>query len=165
MNKSGGALGVQKLNSATTLIQRQPRRLLHAKYVLHRLGCSLENDQLLCEGWQRADSLAGRDSRYTIGLGPLDENSPATVDGRDGSDHLHGLDLRSSASAAKKKNDRIDANKIADCLRCDFLPACYMASSEIRARRRTLRYRNLLVRQAAMQAGSLGDMPQLMRVF
>jgi len=95
----------------------------------------------------------------------LDENSPATVDGRDGSDHLHGLDLRSSASAAKKKNDRIDANKIADCLRCDFLPACYMASSEIRARRRTLRYRNLLVRQAAMQAGSLGDMPQMMRVF
>jgi hypothetical protein len=47
MYKSGGALGVQKLNSATTLIQRQPRRLLHAKYVLHRLGCSQENDQLL----------------------------------------------------------------------------------------------------------------------
>src|SRR5262245_40287710 len=30
----GGALGVQKLNSATALIQRQPRRLPHAKYVL-----------------------------------------------------------------------------------------------------------------------------------
>src|SRR3989442_12144690 len=99
MNKSGGALGVQKLNSATALIQRQPRRLLHAKYVLHRLGCSQENDQILCEGWQRADSLAGGDSRHTIGLGPLDENSPATVDGGDGRDHLHGLDLRSSASA------------------------------------------------------------------
>ncbi len=51
-------------------------------------------------------------------------------------------------SAAKKKNDRIDANKIADCLRCDFLPECYMASTEIRERRRTLRYRNLLVHQA-----------------
>jgi hypothetical protein len=25
-------------------------------------------------------------------------------------------------AAAKKKNDRIDAGKIADCLRCDFLP-------------------------------------------
>ena len=48
---------------------------------------------------------------------------------------------------AKKKNGRIDANKICDCLRCDFLPECYMASSEIRQRRRTLRYRNLLVRQ------------------
>jgi hypothetical protein len=25
-------------------------------------------------------------------------------------------------AAAKKKNDSIDAAKIADCLRCDFLP-------------------------------------------
>src|SRR5260370_36569558 len=99
MNKSGGALGVQKLNSATALIQRQPRRLLHAKYVLHRLGSSQENDQLLCEGWQRADSIAGRDSLHTIGLRSLDENYPATVDCGRGSDPLHRLDLRSSASA------------------------------------------------------------------
>ncbi|HVH70881.1 MAG TPA: transposase, partial [Candidatus Dormibacteraeota bacterium] len=59
----------------------------------------------------------------------------------------HPLMLRAIA-AAKKKNDRIDANKITDCLRCDFLPECYMASTEIRERRRTLRYRNLLVHQA-----------------
>ena len=59
----------------------------------------------------------------------------------------HPLMLRAIA-AAKKKNDQIDANKIADGLRCDFLPECYMASTEIRERRRTLRYRNLLVRQA-----------------
>src|ERR1700716_1191402 len=58
----------------------------------------------------------------------------------------HPLMLRAIA-AAKKKNDRIDANKICDCLRCDFLPECYMASAAIRERRRTLRYRNLLVRQ------------------
>jgi transposase len=58
----------------------------------------------------------------------------------------HPLMLRAIA-AAKKKNDRIDANKIADCLRCDFLPESYMASTEIRERRRTLRYRNLLVHQ------------------
>jgi len=50
-------------------------------------------------------------------------------------------------AAAKKKNDRIDANKICDCLRCDFLPECYMAPTAIRERRRTLRYRNLLVHQ------------------
>jgi transposase len=43
-------------------------------------------------------------------------------------------------AAAKKKHDRIDAGKIADCLRCDFLPECYMTSTEIRDRRRTLRY-------------------------
>src|SRR3989454_1343273 len=59
----------------------------------------------------------------------------------------HPLVLRAIA-LAKKKNDRIDAGKIADCLRCNFLPECYMASTAIRERRRTLRYRNLLVRQA-----------------
>ncbi len=59
----------------------------------------------------------------------------------------HPLMLRAIA-AAKKKNDRVDANKIADCLRCDFLPECYMAPTEYRERRRTLRYRNLMVRQA-----------------
>src|SRR5215471_17981966 len=58
----------------------------------------------------------------------------------------HTLMLRAIA-AAKKKSDRIDANKICDCLRCDFLPESYMASTAIRERRRTLRYRNLLVRQ------------------
>src|SRR3974390_62720 len=58
----------------------------------------------------------------------------------------HPLSLRAIA-AAKKKNDRIDAAKIADCLRCDFLPECHMASTAIRDRRRTLRYRNLLVKQ------------------
>jgi transposase len=50
-------------------------------------------------------------------------------------------------AAAKKKNDKIDASKIADCLRCDFLPECHMASTEIRDRRRILRYRNLVLKQ------------------
>ena len=58
----------------------------------------------------------------------------------------HPLMLRAIA-AAKKKNDKIDASKIADCLRCDFLPECHMASTEIRDRRRTLRYRDLVVKQ------------------
>jgi len=58
----------------------------------------------------------------------------------------HPVMLRAIA-LAKKKNDRIDAGKIADCLRCDFLPECHMASTEIRDRRRMLRYRQLLVRQ------------------
>src|SRR5271163_2021350 len=58
----------------------------------------------------------------------------------------HPLMLRAIA-AAKKKNDQIDASKIADCLRCDFLPECHMMPAEIRDRRRILRYRHLLVRQ------------------
>ncbi len=57
----------------------------------------------------------------------------------------HPLMLRAIA-AAKKKNIG-SMPKSSDCLRCDFLPHCYMASTESRERRRTLRYRNLLVRQ------------------
>jgi transposase len=66
----------------------------------------------------------------------------------------HPLMLRAIA-AAKNKHDRIDAHKIADCLRCDFLPESYMASTQIRERRRTLRYRNLLVRQAVQMKNKI----------
>src|SRR5215469_13392833 len=59
----------------------------------------------------------------------------------------HPLMLRAIA-AAKKKNDRVDAGKIADCLRCDFLPECHMVSTAIRDRRRVLRYRNLVIKQS-----------------
>jgi transposase len=51
-------------------------------------------------------------------------------------------------TASKKKNDKVDARKIADLLRCDLLPECYMAPSAVRELRRVLRYRNLVVRQA-----------------
>jgi transposase len=51
-------------------------------------------------------------------------------------------------TAAKKKNDKVDARTIADLLRCNMLPECYMAPSPVRALRRILRYRNLVVRQA-----------------
>jgi transposase len=67
----------------------------------------------------------------------------------------HPLMLRAIA-AAKKKNDRIDASKICDCLGCDFLPECYLASTAIRERRRTLRYRNLLVRQMVQMKNKIG---------
>jgi len=67
----------------------------------------------------------------------------------------HPVMLRAIA-AAKKKNDRIDASKICDCLRCDFLPECYVASTAIRERRRTLRYRNLLVRQTVQMKNKIG---------
>ena len=50
--------------------------------------------------------------------------------------------------AGKKKNDRVDARKISNLLRCDYFPECHMAPREIRDRRRVLRYRNFLVRQA-----------------
>ena len=70
----------------------------------------------------------------------------------------HPLMLRAIA-AAKRKNDKIDASKIADCLRCDFLPECHMASTEIRDRRRTLRYRG-----SAGQADGADEEPHIRAV-
>jgi transposase len=69
----------------------------------------------------------------------------------------HPLMLRAIA-AAKRKNDKIDASKIADCLRCDFLPECYMTSTEIRDRRRTLRYRGLLVKQTVQMKNRISGL-------
>ena len=39
-------------------------------------------------------------------------------------------------TAGKKKNDRVDAQKIADLLRCNYFPECHIARREIRDRRR-----------------------------
>ena len=69
----------------------------------------------------------------------------------------HPLMLRAIA-LAKRKNDRIDAAKIADCLRCDFLPECHMASTAIRDRRRILRYRNLVVRQSVQMKNRISGL-------
>ena len=69
----------------------------------------------------------------------------------------HPLMLRAIA-AAKRKNDKIDAAKIADCLRCDFLPECHMASTQIRDRRRLLRYRRLVIRQAVQMKSRISGL-------
>jgi transposase len=58
-------------------------------------------------------------------------------------------------AASKKKNDKLDAEKIADMLRCNLLPECYMASQENRELRRVLRYRNLIVRQATLMKNKI----------
>lgn len=57
-------------------------------------------------------------------------------------------EMLKAITAAKKKNDRADAEKIADLLRVDLLPECYMAPEELRELRRILRYRNMTVRTA-----------------
>ena len=57
-------------------------------------------------------------------------------------------EMLKAITAAKKKNDRADAEKIADLLRVNLLPECHMLSEEIRELRRVLRYRNHIVRTA-----------------
>lgn len=57
-------------------------------------------------------------------------------------------EMLKAITAAKKKNDRADAEKIADLLRVNLLPECHMLSEELRELRRILRYRNHIVRTA-----------------
>jgi len=49
---------------------------------------------------------------------------------------------------SKNKNDRIDAEMLANLLRADLFPSCYMASPEVRELRRVLRYRHFMVTHA-----------------
>lgn len=61
-------------------------------------------------------------------------------------------------TAAKKKNDRIDARTLADLLRCNLLPRCHVASPEIRELRRLLRYRNLVVRESVRMQNKMAGL-------
>jgi transposase len=47
--------------------------------------------------------------------------------------------------AGKKKSDKLDARTIADLLRCDLFPACFVISPELGALRQQLRFRRRLV--------------------
>ena len=59
----------------------------------------------------------------------------------------HPLQLK-AISYAKHKSDKVDAQTLANLLRADLFPECYMASPVVRELRRVLRYRNFLVRHA-----------------
>jgi transposase len=61
-------------------------------------------------------------------------------------------------ACAKKKNDRMDARTIADLLRCNLLPACHVASPEIRELRRLLRYRQLVVRESVRMQNKMAGL-------
>ena len=66
--------------------------------------------------------------------------------------------LMKAIGASKKKSDRLDARKIADLVRCNLLPVCYVAPVEIRELRRLLRYRNLVVQQATRMKNKMSGL-------
>jgi len=77
----------------------------------------------------------------------------------------HAVDLKvahpemlKAITAAKKKSDRADAEKIADLLRVNLLPECYMLSEELRELRRILRYRNMIVRTAVKMKNKMSGL-------
>lgn len=51
-------------------------------------------------------------------------------------------------SAGKKKSDKLDARTIADLLRANLFPACYVMPPELEGLRRQLRFRRLVVEEA-----------------
>jgi len=61
-------------------------------------------------------------------------------------------------TAAKKKNDRADAEKIADLLRVNLLPECHMMPEDLRELRRVLRYRNMIVRTAVKMKNKMSGL-------
>lgn len=69
----------------------------------------------------------------------------------------HPLMLK-AITASKKKNDKVDARKIADALRADLLPECYMAPSELRQLRQVLRFRSMMVRQAVRMKNKISGL-------
>src|SRR5262249_49246641 len=123
----------------------------------YRIRYSQEDDQLLCEsaGWNdfgRGDNSGPAPDPDDVGA------SAATALGRGHGSHLftgwiydvlkpiaqelkvaHPAMLKAIV-ASKKKNDKVDARRISDLLRCNLLPECYMAPRAIRDLRRMLRY-------------------------
>ena len=67
-------------------------------------------------------------------------------------------EMLKAITAAKKKNDRADAERIADLLRVNLLPECYMLPTDIRELRRILRYRNHIVRTAVKMQNKMSGL-------
>jgi len=67
-------------------------------------------------------------------------------------------EMLKAITAAKKKNDRADAETICDLLRVNLLPECYMAPTELRELRRILRYRNHIVRTATKEKNKISGL-------
>ncbi len=66
--------------------------------------------------------------------------------------------MMKAIGASKKKNDKLDARKTADLVRCNLLPVCYVAPLEIRELRRLLRYRNVVVAQAVRMKNKMSGL-------
>ena len=66
--------------------------------------------------------------------------------------------MMKAIGASKKKNDQLDARKIADLVRCHLLPVCYVAPAELRELRRLLRYRNLVLAQAVRMKNKMSGL-------
>jgi transposase len=60
--------------------------------------------------------------------------------------------------AGKKKSDRLDARTLADLLRCNLFPTCYVLTPQMRDLRRLLRYRQLVVTQSVRMQNKMAGL-------
>lgn len=67
-------------------------------------------------------------------------------------------EMLKAITAAKKKNDRADAEKLADLLRVNLLPECVMMPEHLRELRRVLRYRNMVVRTSVKMKNKMSGL-------
>src|SRR5256884_7659232 len=95
----GGARGVEKAELNGNVDSENNHGGSSRTYVLHRTGCSQEDDQLLRQGCERSGSPGRPDRSNTLGTGRLDEDASAALDRSHGSNDFHRPDLRSSAPA------------------------------------------------------------------
>jgi len=61
-------------------------------------------------------------------------------------------------STARKKSDTLDAQLLANLLRCNLFPECLMAPSQVRELRRVLRYRNKLVGESTRMKNNVAHL-------
>src|SRR5215470_16752656 len=94
-----GARGVQSAELSGDADSENNHGGSSRTYVLHRTGCSQEDDQLLRQECEREGSRRRPVGSDPLGTGRLDEDASAALDGSDGGYDLHWLDIRSSASA------------------------------------------------------------------
>src|SRR5215831_5736121 len=85
-------------------------------------------------------------------------DSPSRRSGSTGGQGSRAISTSRFAFTVSRTSTRNGAGKIADCLRCDFLPEFHTAPTEVRDRRRTLRYRHLLVRQMVQMKNRISDL-------
>lgn len=125
---------------------------IHKKVIAYCI--KLSDGRLIEEGMIKANRSALDEWVHKL-PGPWSGAMEATIFTGWVYDHLvpHAQELKvahpemlKAITAAKKKNDRADAEKIADLLRINLLPECYMLPTDIRELRRILRYRSHIVR-------------------
>src|SRR5436190_21632546 len=94
----GGARGVEKAELNGNVDSDNNHGGSSRTYVLHRTGCSQEDDQLLRKGCKRSGSPGRQGWGNAMGTRRLDKDSSSALDRGDGSNDFHRLDLRSPTS-------------------------------------------------------------------